>query len=146
MHLNWFRRVLLLAMGVANLLSAADKRPNFLFLYTDDQRWDALSVVQKEQGERARFPWFQTPNMDRIANEGVRFRNAFVTLALCAPSRAAFLTGRYNHLNGIANNRTAFHAENVTHATLLRAAGYVTGYVGKLSLIHISEPTRLLSI
>jgi arylsulfatase A-like enzyme len=112
-------------------LCAAEQRPNFLFLYTDDQRWDALSVVQKEQGERARFPWFQTPNMDRIANEGVRFRNAFVTLALCAPSRAAFLTGRYNHLNGVASNFRPFPPTNVTHATLLRAAGYTTAYVGK---------------
>ncbi|HZJ15611.1 MAG TPA: sulfatase-like hydrolase/transferase, partial [Chthoniobacteraceae bacterium] len=111
--------------------AALADRPNFLFVYTDDQRWDAMSVVQHEQGDRGRFPWLQTPNMDRLATEGVRFRNAFVTLSLCAPSRAAFLTGRYNHLNGIANNRTAFHAENVTHATLLRAAGYVTGYVGK---------------
>src|SRR5262245_33227346 len=83
---------------------AAARKPNFLFVYTDDQRWDAMNVVQKEQGDRARFPWFQTPNMDRLANEGVRFRNAFVTLSLCAPSRAALLTGRYNHLNGVFNN------------------------------------------
>ena len=56
--------------------SAADTpRPNFLFIYTDDQRWDALGVVQREQGDRGRFPWFQTPNIDRIAAEGVRFRN-----------------------------------------------------------------------
>jgi arylsulfatase A-like enzyme len=88
-------------------------------------------VVQREQGERGRFPWFQTPNMDRLAAEGVRFRNAFVTLSLCAPSRAAFLTGRYNHLNGIANNRTPFATNSVTHASLMRAAGYVTGYFGK---------------
>src|ERR1051325_2109292 len=110
---------------------AADRKPNFLFIYTDDQRWDAMSVVQREQGDRARFPWLQTPNMDRLAAEGVRFRNAFVTLSLCAPSRAAFLTGCYNHLNGVANNHTAFPVENVTHATLLRAAGYITGYIGK---------------
>src|ERR1051326_9262506 len=82
---------------------AADRKPNFLFVYTDDQRYDAMSVVQREQGERGRFPWFQTPNMDRIAAEGMRFRNAFVTLSLCAPSRTAFLTGRYNHLNGVAS-------------------------------------------
>jgi len=110
---------------------AADKKPNFLFLYTDDQRWDAVGVVQREQGESARFPWFNTPNMDRLATEGVRFRNAFVTLSLCAPSRAAFLTGRYNHLNGITNNGTPFPADAVTHATLLRTAGYRTAYVGK---------------
>ena len=106
-------------------------RPNFLFIYTDDQRWDALGVVQREQGDRGRFPWFETPNLDRLAAEGVRFRNAFVTLALCAPSRAAFLTGRYNHLNGVANNRTPFPLDNLTWATELRRAGYRTGYVGK---------------
>ena len=110
---------------------AADRKPNFLFIYTDDHRWDAMGVVQREQGERARFPWFASPGMDRLAAEGVRFRNAFVTLSLCAPSRAAFLTGRYNHLNGITNNGTPFPAESVTHATLLRAAGYQTAYIGK---------------
>ena len=110
---------------------AAQRKPNFLFVYTDDQRWDAMGVVQREQGERARFPWFQTPNMDRLANEGVRFRNAFVTLSLCAPSRAAFMTGRYNHLNGIANNHTPFPEDSVTHASLLRSAGYATAYIGK---------------
>ncbi len=122
--------ILLTALLAAQAAFGAG-RPNFLFLYTDDQRWDALSVVQKEQGERGRFPWFQTPNMDRIAAEGVRFRNAFVTLSLCAPSRACFLTGRYNHFNGIASNFRPFPLDNVTHATLLRAAGYTTAYVGK---------------
>lgn len=105
--------------------------PNIVFMYADDQRWDALSVVQKEQGDRARFPWFQTPNMDRLAAEGFRFRNTFVVNSLCAPSRAIFLTGRYSHLNGVANNHTPFPVDNVTHASLLRRAGYVTGYVGK---------------
>ncbi|PWU12311.1 MAG: arylsulfatase [Verrucomicrobia bacterium] len=120
---------LLLALGWT--LRGAERRPNFLFIYTDDQRWDALGVVQREQGERGRFPWFKTPAMDRLASEGVRFRHAFVTLSLCAPSRTAFLTGRYNHLNGVCNNHTPFPANNVTYATLLRAAGYTTGYIGK---------------
>jgi arylsulfatase A-like enzyme len=131
--------ILLALAGVvlAKSARAADEapqtrtRPNFLFVYTDDQRFDAMSVVQREQNERARFPWFQTPNMDRLAAEGVRFRNAFVVSSLCAPSRAAFLTGRYNHLNGIANNHTPFPAESMTYASLLQAAGYVTGYIGK---------------
>src|SRR6478609_5517358 len=111
---------LLLCVFALNLFLstfAADRKPNFLFIYTDDQRWDAMSVVQREQGDRARFPWFQTPNMDRIAAEGVRFRNAFVTLSLCAPSRAAFLTGRYNHLNGVIDNSTAFPTSSVTYAS-----------------------------
>ncbi|MBI5693157.1 MAG: sulfatase [Verrucomicrobia bacterium] len=128
MHLRLSTLVLWLTPFLA---AAADRKPNFLFVYTDDQRWDAMSVVQREHGERARFPWLQTPHMDRLAAEGVRFRNAFVTLPLCAPSRAVFLTGRYNHLNGIANNRTPFPETSVTHATQLRAAGYTTAYVGK---------------
>src|SRR5687767_4899919 len=89
-------------------------RPNFLFIVTDDQRWDALGVVH-EQGEAARFPWFKTPHLDRLASQGVRFRNAFVVNSLCSPSRACFLTSRYSHLNGVANNRTPFPATAVTH-------------------------------
>jgi len=115
----------------AATLRAIDHKPNFLFIYTDDQRWDAMGVVQREQGAKARFPWFKSPNMDRLAAEGVCFRNAFVTHSLCSPSRAAFLTGRYNHLNGITDNSTPFPANAVTHATLLRAAGYRTAYIGK---------------
>ncbi len=114
-------------------VSQAAERPNFLFVYTDDQRWDALGVVQREQGEKGRFPWFETPNLDRLAKEGVRFRNAFVVNSLCAPSRSVYLTGRYSHVNGVANNHTPFPSENVpqTWSALLREAGYATGYVGK---------------
>ena len=124
-------RILILILLFCSRSIAADRKPNFLFIYTDDQRWDAMGVVQREQSDKARFPWFKSPGMDRLAAEGVRFRNAFVTLSLCAPSRAAFLTGRYNHANGITNNGTPFPADAVTHATLLRAAGYKTAYVGK---------------
>ena len=113
------------------LHAAPPEPPNFLFIVTDDQRYDAMSVVQKEQGDKGRFPWFKTPNMDRLAREGVRFRNAFVVNSLCSPSRACFLTGQYNHLNGVINNHTPFPAENVTHATLLKQGGYTTAYFGK---------------
>jgi len=137
-----FNAMLCLAVALAgpyaasevSVVAAADARPNFVFIYTDDQRWDALGVVQREQGEAARFPWFQTPHLDRLAAEGVRFRNAFVVSALCSPSRAAFLTGRYNHNNGIANNHTPFPAGAVTWSGLLKDAGYDTGYVGKFHM------------
>jgi arylsulfatase A-like enzyme len=109
----------------------AQPKPNFLFIYTDDQRWDAMSCVQKEQGDRARFPWFQTPNLDRLASQGIRFRNAFVVNSLCAPSRSCFLTGKYSHLNGVANNHTPMPLDTVTYAHLLKTAGYTTGYFGK---------------
>jgi len=122
---------LLLSVALSASVVRAASRPNLLFVYADDQRHDAVSIVQKEQGERGRFPWFQTPNMDRLAVEGVRFRNTFVVCSLCAPSRAVNLTGRYNHFNGIASNFRPFPIENVTHASLLRAAGYTTAYVGK---------------
>lgn len=122
----------LFALGLlATPTLAQQPKPNIVVIYTDDQRWDALSVVQKEQGERGRFPWFQTPNLDKLASQGVRFRNAFVVNSLCAPSRATLLTGQYGHVNGIVNNHTPFSASNTTLATLLKSAGYRTGYVGK---------------
>ena len=115
----------------SRIASAEDTRPNFIFVLTDDQRYDAMGVVQREQGESGRFPWFKTPNMDRLAAGGVRFRNAFVTTSLCSPSRAAFLTGTYNHVNNIVYNHTPFPEDSVTWASLLQAGGYKTGYVGK---------------
>jgi arylsulfatase A-like enzyme len=128
MNRSIYSLAILLASGV--LIRAAD-RPNFVFLFADDQRYDAMSVVQKEHGDKGRFPWFKTPNMDRLAAEGVRFRNAFVVNSLCSPSRACYLSGKYSHVNGIYNNRTALGDRLATHASLLRAAGYSTGYVGK---------------
>ena len=126
--------IMALLLGVLASVQAAQApavRPNLLFIYTDDQSYDALSIVQKEQGEKGRFPWLKTPNLDRLASEGIRFRNAFVVCSLCSPSRAVTLTGRYNHHNGIASNFRPFPADNVTQATLLRTAGYTTAYVGK---------------
>jgi arylsulfatase A-like enzyme len=129
-------QIALILLGAPSLLNGASTtatKPNILFIYTDDQSYEALSIVQKELGEKGRFPWLQTPNLDRLAAEGVRFRNAFVVNSLCSPSRAVFLTGLYNHEpgNGIATNFREFPATNVTHATLLGEAGYTTAYVGK---------------
>ena len=113
------------------LLAESSDRPNFVFIVTDDQRWDALGVAQRELGEKGRFPWCDTPNMDRLAKEGVRFRNAFVTYSLCSPARASFLTGQYNHQNGVYNNYSPFPARNTTYAEILRRAGYETAFIGK---------------
>ncbi|MEI6075828.1 MAG: sulfatase [Verrucomicrobiota bacterium] len=117
-------------MGVVTTF-AVDQRPNFVVIVTDDQQWSAMSCVQRELGEAGRYPWLQTPNMDRIAAEGIRFRNAFVTCSLCSPSRASILTGQYNHVNGVANNHTIFPMSNVTYSALMRDAGYQTAYFGK---------------
>jgi arylsulfatase A-like enzyme len=118
-------------VGALGEARGGDRKPNFIFVIADDHRWDAMGVVQREQGDRARYPWFETPSMDRLAAEGVRFRNAFITHSICSPGRAGFLTGQYTHVNGIMDNDTPFPATAVTHATLLRDAGYRTAYFGK---------------
>lgn len=107
-----------------------DQSPNILLIVTDDQRWDELGSVQREQGEQARMPFLETPRLDALASEGIRFRNAFVTMSLCSPSRSSILTGQYNHTNGIIDNDTPF-SPRPTWATALQDAGYTTAYFGK---------------
>jgi len=119
---------------------AEPAKPNFIFVIADDHRWDAMGVVQREQGERARFPWFESPAMDRLAAEGVRFRRVFVVHSICSPGRAAFLTGQYNHVNGVTHNHTPLPEDSVTHATLLRDAGYLTAYFGKWRMGNQNGP------
>lgn len=104
-------------------LYAAEERPNFVFILTDDQRYDAMSC--------AGHPFAKTPNIDRIANEGARFANAFVTTSLCSPSRGSFLTGRYAHSHGVLDNSTKFNDEVPTFPLVLQKAGYRTAYIGK---------------
>jgi arylsulfatase A-like enzyme len=123
--------VLSLSSSHARAQSKDPARPNFLFMVTDDQRWDELGCVQKELGDHGRFPWFRTPNMDRLADEGIRFRNMFVIDSLCSPSRSVFLTGEYNHINGVINNHTPMPLNTMTSGRILGAAGYATAYVGK---------------
>src|SRR3954462_2639931 len=103
-------------------------RPNFVFIYADDWRWDALGIVQREQADKARFPWLQTPRLDQLAAPSVRFRQSFVVNSLCSPGGACVLTGRYSHLNCVINNSTPLPASSDTVATRLKAAGYATAY------------------
>ncbi|WP_020468805.1 sulfatase family protein [Zavarzinella formosa] len=107
------------------------ERPNVLVILTDDMRWDAMGVVQKEQGKAALFPWFKTPNLDRLASEGTRFTNVFCTTSLCSPSRASFLSGQYAHRHKVLNNFTDFPNDLPSYPAGLRAAGYETAYIGK---------------
>jgi arylsulfatase A-like enzyme len=124
-------RVWLLGLLGLVLACGTRSRPSFVVLIADDQRWDGLGVVQRELGEEARSPWIETPQLDRLADEGVRFRHAFVVTSLCSPARASLLTGRYPHEHGILDNRSEFPADLPTYASALRGAGYRTGYVGK---------------
>ncbi len=99
------------------------KRPNFVFFLTDDQRWDAMSCAGNEI--------LHTPNMDKIAEQGVRFENMFVTTSLCGPSRASFLTGKYVHNHGVRCNGEALSQDQRTFPEILKKAGYEIAFVGK---------------
>ncbi|MFP4058813.1 MAG: sulfatase-like hydrolase/transferase [Candidatus Brocadiia bacterium] len=101
------------------------RRPNILFLLTDDQRWDMMGCAGN--------PILQTPNMDRLAREGVRFVNAFVTTSICAASRASVFCGLYERTHGYTFRTPPIRAEHaaISYPAQLKAAGYRTGFVGK---------------
>jgi N-acetylglucosamine-6-sulfatase len=106
------------------------RKPNVVLIISDDHRHDALGVVQREMGDRANYPFFETPSLDRLASGGVRFRNAFVTHSLCSPSRATMLTGRHSNQHGITHNAQPFTSTE-TWPALLGKNGWATGYFGK---------------
>lgn len=100
------------------------KQPNILFIMTDDHAYQALSAYTNKL--------MQTPNIDRIANEGMLFTNSCVTNSISAPSRAVLLTGKHTHINGKINNQLPFDTTQITFPQILQAAGYQTGLFGKL--------------
>ena len=100
------------------------KRPNIVFIMSDDHAYQAISAYSDKL--------IQTPNIDRIAKEGMLFQNASVTNSICAPSRAVILTGKHSHLNGKIDNRMPFDTTNVTFPQLLQKSGYQTAMFGKL--------------
>ena len=112
---------------------SAPGRPNFVFILTDDHAYDAMGC--------AGHAWIRTPALDRLAGDGVRFSNAFVTSSLCSPSRASFLTGLYPHEHGVVSNEVQdIPAGMPTFPQLLRQAGYRTAFVGKWHMGRFARP------
>ena len=107
---------------IGAVMTKAAVRPNLIVVLTDDQRYDALGVVN---------PGLSTPNMDRLAREGIHFKNAFVTTSLCSPSRASMLTGLPMRQHGVVDNNSALPAEIETFPQALQRTGYATAFIGK---------------
>ena len=100
------------------------KPPNIIFIMSDDHAYQAISAYSDHL--------MQTPNIDRIANEGMLFSNACVTNSICAPSRATILTGKHCHIHGKIDNRFPFDTTQITFPQLFQQAGYQTAMFGKL--------------
>ena len=109
-----------------------DQRPNFIFILVDDQPYDAV-------GFSKRYPFLKTPNIDKLANEGVNIKNFFVTQSICSPSRASFLTGTYPHIHGV-NQNNKFVDPNwdsfAPYSVHLQENGYETAHIGKIHMAH----------
>jgi N-acetylglucosamine-6-sulfatase len=106
--------------------------PNIVFIVVDDMRWDEMRA--------AGHPVLETPNMDRLAREGMRFLNAFATTPLCSPSRASLLTGQYARTHGIVDNTARPSHDLPTFPRELQRAGYTTGFFGKWHMGNDDSP------
>lgn len=110
-------------------------RPNIIFILTDDHRYDAMSFINPH--------YTHTPNIDRLRNEGVHFKNAYTTISLSGPSRACILTGCYSHINGVTGNARRIEFDNnrtPSFSCYLQNVGYETAFIGKWHMAHDASP------
>ena len=113
---------------------ATARRPNILLIFSDDHAFQAISAYNDPRH------LIETPHIDRLVREGMRFDRCIVPNSICGPSRATVLTGKYSHANGFYNNTNSrFDGSQTTFPKLLHAAGYQTAIFGKWHLV--SDPT-----
>jgi arylsulfatase A-like enzyme len=111
------------------------KPRNVIFILSDDHRYDFMGFTGK-------VPWLKTPNMDRLAREGVYFRNTFVTTSLCSPSRASILTGQFSHTHTVVDNVAPDPPNLIFFPRYLQKAGYQTSFFGKWHMGGESDDPR----
>jgi arylsulfatase A-like enzyme len=119
------------SLGRKNKSEVVQKQPNIIYIMTDDHAYQAISAYDTSL--------IETPNIDRLAHEGMLFNQAYVTNSICSPSRAVALTGKFSHLNGLKDNWDVFDSTQVTFPKILQNNGYETAVIGKWHLK--SEPT-----
>ena len=127
--MKYFFNVFVGLLIIHSMVLGQEKRPNIIFILTDDQRWDALGVAGN--------PIVQTPEMDALANAGTYFKNAFSTTPICAASRASILTGLYERTHGYTFQKPRLKQPyaDIIYPKLLKENGYHVGFFGKLGVI-----------
>jgi N-acetylglucosamine-6-sulfatase len=126
--------ILAALFSFAGLQISAATPPNVLFILCDDIRWDCLGC--------AGHPNLKTPNIDRLAHEGIHFKNMFCTTSLCSPSRASILSGLYAHTHKVQNNFTEYPSNLVSFPMRLHDSGYHTAYMGKWHMGEENDEMR----
>lgn len=132
-HINRLGATSTLVLGAASqLMAQAQQKPmNIVYIMSDDHSYQTISAYDHR--------FIETPNIDWISQNGVRFTNSFVANSLSGPSRACMLTGKHSHANGFTDNTKTFDSRQQTFPKLLQKVGYETAMIGKWHLT--SNPT-----